>query len=173
MKKILALILGILMLASAVACGDITELGDAIEDKLEAKDFTTQNMTITLHEGFVGAELEGYTAAWAYNKTAIFTLREDFSAIEGYTNISVKEYAELLLKVNSGKNPGALKQEDGLTYFEYEFLNEDEDVSYSYLTAAYSEGDGIYWMVQFSTITEDYADRRDDFIKWAKTVKFA
>lgn len=169
MKKILSIVLALLMLSSLISCN----LGDAIEDKFDEKEFTADSLTITLHEGFVGSELEGFTAAWVYNKTSVFAIKEDFNKIDGYADINLEEYADLVLKSNASKNPGELKKEDGLTYFEYDFKNEDVNMEYSYLTVLFSEGNGVYWMVQFSTVKKDYDARRDTFIKWAKSVEFA
>ena len=169
MKKLVSVVLAILMLSTLISCN----LGDAIEDKLEEKEFTADSMTITLHEGFVDSGLEGFTASWIYNKTSVFAIKEDFSKLDGYADINLEEYADLVLKSNAGKNPGKIKTEDGLTYFEYDFVNEDVNIEYSYLTVLYSEGNGVYWMVQFSTVKKDYDARRDTFIKWAKSVEFA
>ena len=111
----------------------------------------------------------GYTAVFDSSKVAVFALKENFSLVEGLGATSKAAYAELLRSANGARNPGEVKTEDGIMFFEYSFLNTDENVTYSYFTTVH-EGNDAYWMVQFATRQDDYNEYRPYLLKWAKTV---
>ena len=172
MKKILALITCLVLAFCMVACS-MSDLLDVAESAMEKKDFTVGKLTITLHEGFAPLEnKEGYDEILGYNKVIVMFLKEDIGSIQGYENTTLDEYAALVLKANKDFEPGELKKEDGLTYFEYKFFNEEENATYKYMTVMFEQGEGIFWTVQFATFEKDYSSKKADMTEWAKSVKF-
>ena len=165
MKKILALVLALLTLLSCVSCigGKVYEAADA--------EFSANGITLTLTKAFkeVDAATYGYTAAFDSAAVAVFALKESFSLVNSLGATSKTAYAELLRSANAARNPGELKTEDGIVFFEYNFHNTDENVTYSYFTTVH-EGKDAYWMVQFATKQADYDEYRPYLLKWAKTV---
>jgi len=176
MKKLLALITCLLLAFSMVACseGEVTNKEDTEDAKVETKDFTVDKLTITLPTDFAPFDgSEGYTEMLSNDKALVMFLKEDLHSVAGYENTTLDEYADLIFNVNKNFDPTEIKKEDGLICFEYEFLNEDENVTYKYLTVMYEQGGGIFWTVQFATTKADYDSLRPDLIEWAKSVNFS
>lgn len=161
MKKILCCLLVVLFLFSLTACGTASP-----------KEFTSNGMTVTLTDAFKEASYEGYTVCYESKDVAVFVLKESFSIQEGFGDLSVDDYAELVYTANASKNPNAVAKEDGLTVMEYSFLNEQENKTYSYYSAMF-KGTDAFWLVQFACVEENYEAKRDTFVEWAKTVEFA
>lgn len=161
MKKIVSFLLIALLLFSFVACNI----------PVTAKDFSSNGMTITLTSEFKEANIEGYTACYESKNVAVFVLKESFSLFEGAEDMSIDEYAELVRKANSSKSPSEISKSNDLVSFEYDFLNEQENQVYSYISFMY-KGDDAFWLVQFACKEESYGTLIQSFIDWAKTVKF-
>lgn len=161
MKKILCCLLVVLFLFSLTACG-----GES------AKEFTSNGMTVTLTDAFQETNYEGYTVCYESKDVAVFVLKESFSIQEGFGDLSLDDYAELVYAANASKNPSAVAKEDGLTVMEYSFLNQQENQTYSYYSAMF-KGTDAFWLVQFACVEDKYEAKRDTFVEWAKTVEFA
>ncbi len=157
MKKLTALILVAIMLLSLVACLEPKE-----------KTFKKDGLEITLTSSFKETKIENYTVCYDSKKVAVYVLKESFSLLAGFEDKTLAEYGEMLRTANASRNPGVLKTEEGLTYFEYTFRN--ENVDFKYFTVVY-KGSDAFWMVQFASREADYDDVKEDMIKWAKSVK--
>ena len=167
MKKILSVVLALTMLLSFASC-----FGSEKATEGESKKFTAEGMTITLTDSFKKTEQEGYTVCYSAKDVLVVALKEEFTLQEGFENLSIIEYADLVYANNASKNPSDITSEDGLTIMEYTFFNEEYDQTYEYLSVMYKSSDA-FWLVQFSCVEDDYDDNRDSFIKWAKSVEFA
>lgn len=164
MKKIVLIMLSAILLLSAVSCTDLF--------KPEDKDFYSNGMNITLTTEFKEATVEGYTVCYESKDVAVFILKEAFTLQAGLENQTVDYYAELVRNANASKAPGEIKKQYGLIYFEYDHLNEEKGVTYRYFTTMF-KGPDAFWLVQFACERDEYADKRQSFIDWAKTVAFA
>lgn len=136
------------------------------------KVFSVEEMKITLTEDFVETELEGFTACYDSNVVGVLVLKEEFSLFEGYEDYTVEQYGDLVLESNSLTSSVKLQNHDGLTYFEYDYINPETNDEYNYFTVLYKSADG-FWMIQFATLEENIETYRQSFIDWAKTVKFS
>ena len=161
MKRILSCLLVVLFLFSLTACS-----------KASPEEFTSVGMTITLTSDFELTEVEGYTACYDSKDVAVFVLKESFLLQEGFGDLSLDDYADLVYTANASKNPTAVAKEGDLTVMEYEFLNEQENKTYSYYTVMYKSSDA-FWTVQFACKKKLYKAKKDTFIEWANTVEFA
>lgn len=161
MKKILCCLLVVSFLFSLTACGGVS-----------AKEFTSNGMTITLTSAFKEISVEGYTVCYDSKDVAVFVLKESFSVQEGFGDLSVDDYAKLVHTANASKNPSAVTKEGDLTVMEYDFLNQQENQTYSYYSAMF-KGPDAFWLIQFACKEDLYEDKKDTFIEWAKTAKFA
>ncbi|MBE6639782.1 MAG: hypothetical protein E7616_10140 [Ruminococcaceae bacterium] len=166
MKKLISCVMAVCMLLSFSACGLI----DVYAAK--EKTFTKEGMSITLTSAFSDEDYEGYTACYDSIQVAVFTLREPFADFEGLGIDTVKQYGELVRIANADSEPGALIEEDGLLYFEYTAEGEEEGLIHGYMTFLF-KGPDAFWIVQFCCEEDDFADRKADFKKSAKTVTFA
>ena len=171
MKKFLSLLLLATLLLTFCACTSAAP-----------KAFSSNGMTITLTSGFTETTQEGYTACYDSKDVAVFTLKEAFTGqlitVDGASgnikkdkDLTLNEYAKVVRTANISKNPSATKQEDGLTYFEYTFLNEQLNKTYSYFCVMYKASDA-FWLVQFACLEGKYETLRPSFVEWAKTVSF-
>ncbi len=164
MKKFLALMLALLTLLSCVSC-----IGGKVYEAA-AKEFSSNGLTLTLTKAFKEADMQGYTVAYDSAAVAIFAIKENFSLMPGVENKDANGYAELLRQANANRNPGEIKTEDGVVFFEYSFYNEAEKTTYKYLTTAH-KGSDSFWMVQFATREKDYDEYRPYLLQWAQSVK--
>ncbi|MBQ3490854.1 MAG: hypothetical protein IJA86_09715 [Clostridia bacterium] len=133
----------------------------------DPKDFTVDGMTVTLTTAFKETEMEGYTACYTSKDVLAVVLKEI-----GMDNLTLDDYAGLVRKANASKNPSEISKGDVYHSMEYDFLNQEENQTYSYYCAMFKNGDE-FWLVQFACRKEDYTSHKETFINWANTVKFA
>ena len=158
MKKIAALILAAVMLLGLAACS------------AKPQDYTYKELKITLTDKFREADLEGYDKCFDSSTAAVFVLREDKSLLGGLT-LSLEEYANLVYSANVNRNPEAVKVENGIYCFEYEFKNETENMVYHYYTTIF-ESDQAFWLVQFATRQDDWTKLQAEVKGYAQSVRF-
>ena len=159
MKKILSAVLVLTMFITLCACTDPSP-----------KDFSSNGMTITLTELFKENTQQGYTVCYDSPDVAVFVLKEEFSQAEGFGELTLDEYAELVYTANSSKSPSAVTKLDELTVMEYTFHNESENTTYKYFSTMF-KGTDAFFLVQFACEEDKYEAKRDTFVSWAKTVK--
>ena len=148
------------MLFSFAACNNIT-------DEVFEKD----NFSITLTSEFMEKEYENYFVSYDSKNILVAVIKEPFSALEGFENYTLAQYADLM-KLNCTKDnitPSDVTEKDGVTYFEYSFFNKDGN-SFKYFTAIY-KGDDAFWTVQFATPLSDYEGFKIQILEFAKSVK--
>lgn len=164
MKKLIALMLTVLMLLTFAGCDT------SVLDAKEAL-FTKAGMEITLTEGFKETEMAGYTVCYDSSEVAVFVLKEEFSAAEGFGDYTLEEYAALVYQANADRSPDAVTTTDGLTTMEYVFENEEDGNTYKYFSTMF-KGPDAFWLIQFSCFEENYDEYKPHFIEWAKSAKF-
>ncbi len=133
--------------------------------------FKKEGMELTLTKEFRESEYEGYTAVYDSRNVAVFALKESFSLLEGLEDYSLEDYAALVMQNNNQASSAAPSSNNGLTWFEYDFFNEEEDVTYHYFTYMYKASDA-FWIVQFAANVEKLDTYGDKIVEWAKSVKF-
>lgn len=122
-----------------------------------------------LTDSFEETELDGFTFAYASEDVVVFGVNESFSLMDGFEKYSPEEYGELVIE-NNGVD-SELQNENGVTFFEYEFYNSEADVNYCYLVAVYKSYDS-FWTVNFAVAEEYYETYRPLFLEWAESVMF-
>lgn len=139
--------------------------------KATPKDFSYEEMTITLTALFKEEEVEGRTV-FTSNDVAVFVLRENFVAgdidLSGYT---VRGYAELARENNPVMAGATYEETDGVPNMVYTYAG-DDGKTYVYFTTFYKSSDA-FWIVQYFVNESGYESRKPKFIEWAKTVHFA
>lgn len=139
--------------------------------KATPKDFSYEEMTITLTALFKEEEVEGRTV-FTSNDVAVFVLRENFVAgeidLSGYT---VRGYAELARENNPVMADATYEETDGVPNMVYTYAG-DDGKTYVYFTTFYKSSDA-FWIVQYFVNESGYESRKPKFIEWAKTVRFA
>lgn len=137
----------------------------------QPKDFSAGGMTITLNGSFDEVELEDFTAAYENRDTAVFVLKEEFALAEGFGELSLAEYGELLIAATPSAEGVQLQESDGLTWFEYEYTNPESMEDYAFLSCLYKSKDA-FWFAQFVTNQDGYDAARPRFMEWAQSVRF-
>ena len=136
----------------------------------DAKDFSSNGMSIRLTDEFIKTDIENYTVAYDSKNVAVFALKEAFALADGFQNYTLEQYGNLVLK-NNNLSASKLQNLDGLTGFEYEFTNPNTKDTYKYFSFVY-KADDAFWLVQFATLTENANEYRAQILEWAKTVSF-
>ncbi len=133
--------------------------------------YTIEDMQITLTDKFEETFFEGYTAVYDSKDVAVFMIKEEFELFDDFDFYTVNEYGNLVLETNGFDSSVQLETYDGLTYFEYEAQNDEND-TYTYFAVLY-KGTDAFWVVEFVALTENYEEYRETFIEWAKSVEFS
>lgn len=130
------------------------------------KTFTKSGMSITLTEDFNEKEIVSYTATYESTHVAIFALKEEFNLLAGFEDYTLDEYAGMVIE-NNGKDC-QVEHKDDLTYFTFDYAANGK--TYKYLSCVY-KGTDAFWLIQFSTVADEYGKYESDIIKWAQSVK--
>ena len=161
-----AIVCTLLLVAVLAGCGSSNPF-DA-----SAKTFSDEGMTITLTDDFSKRSVDGYTVCYTTDTALVVALHEtkdQFAA--GVEDITLEQYAELLMQANSDKDPVAGDDIDGNPTLLYNYYNKDRDLEYRYLTVLYQADDG-FWMVQFASEKDDFDTYEPSFVEAAKSVSF-
>jgi len=166
MKKIFALLLAAFTLTSFIGCSLEPDYSGA------EKQFSSESgFSITLNEHFRETKANGYTACYESSFAVVLVVKEAFEMFgEIGASLNLDSYAQFVLQTNSSKSPSGVIRENGVTYIEYKFYNEEYKTTYWYFTTMF-KGDDAFWIVQFSTTEASYRFLRDYFFDWAKTVE--
>lgn len=137
---------------------------------VEPKTLTDKGMSITLPGNFRVSEAEGYDVCFERNDCVVFALREAHDAADGFGDLTLKEYTELVLEANDLTEQ--MTETAKYNYFEFEKTVDGSDEPYSYLACCF-RADEAFWLVQFSCMKSDYAKYRSEMLSWADTVTFS
>ncbi len=161
---------GLVVLIAALIIG--IAIGFAVVGMFKTRDktFSADGMSITLTNEFKETKMQNFTACYDSSKAAVFALKESFSLLEGFEDYTLEQYGDLVMQ-NNGLTAANLKTTDGLTYFEYDYTNTQENKVYQYYSFIY-KADDAFWLIQFATYKTDANKYFDDIIDWASSVKF-
>lgn len=162
MKKNLAIILALLLVCTLFAGCNI-EIPD--------KDFTCEDLTITLPATWQDLSSEDYAASvsflYGFNDTAVMGIREPKSDFEAYgMELTLDEYGQLVLDANGITDP--LLEQQGVKTFVYEAEADGE--SFTYLSGVY-EMEESFWIVQAYCLTEDFQENQADMLGYLASVR--
>ena len=141
-------------------------------DSKKEKVFSTNGLNITLTEDFqeVDPEELGYTAAFGSKRVIVLALKEPFTIFEGFTDLTVDDYLDLVLLSNSGR--GAEKTKiNGMDCIVYDYTNTETSQTFHYVAYPYKSNNS-FWLVQFATLKNDAQKYTDKITKWAQSVSF-
>ena len=166
MKRTFTTIVCALLLVAVLAgCGSTGS-----SNPFDAKE----GMQITLTTDFSEEDLEGYTVGYAANTAIVLALHETKAefAEAGAEDVTFEQYVEFVRQANSDKELVDGEPIDGNPTLLYDFLNEEQNVTYRYLTVLYESDDG-FWMVQFASQKGNFDAYEPSFIEAAKSVSFS
>ncbi len=138
----------------------------------DPKDFTCEELTITLTEKFErDAELEGqylnYTAVYSTDEAIAFLIESPLTEYPGLAGKSAQAFAELCA-ASHGLKAEDVHTTDGLVYYEYPFTDDRLQQ-----IAFFFKSDEAFWEVRFAVFAEDIDEMRPHVMEWAKSVTFA
>lgn len=165
---IVAIIFGILA-GALIGVGVSSAMLSGVPQVSAAKTFDCQGLQITLTEDFAETSAEGYTACYSAGETAVFLLREDFTAREGFGELSLEDYGAMVLASNGFDQSVSLKTENGLTTFAQVLTDAETGADFYYYCGLY-KGQDAFWMVQVTTLAEGAADSLAQFRQWLESV---
>lgn len=166
-KRMAALLITIMLVLSITGCS-----GN------RAKDYTVDDMTITLTNSFVESTVETQTAVYSNDDYIVTILKQDYAQLESMnmpTDMDVGSYALMVVEENGLDTSLEIYESevDDYSYiFGFTYEKEIEDTTFSYFATVY-KSDDAYWFIQFATKTEQFEEAKPQFIEWAKTVRFA
>lgn len=162
--KIISLVLFLAMMISVFAgCGSSEE-----------KEISSNGFTVTLPGNAKEMDQSlGYTVCYQVgNDVVVAAVEESKSSLQDMgllENATVEDYAALVAEVN-GYSADDIKTitDTDIPYFEYS--STVSDVEYKYMGVCY-ESEDAFWFVNFGTKSDKFDSVKEDFVRWAKSVK--
>jgi len=147
-----------------------SRLLDPQETPAAPKVFGSEGMEITLTEDFAPVEAAGFTAGYGSGEAAVYVLREDFGAFEGFGDLSVAGYGLMVLENNGLADTAQLKEEGDSASFEYVFTQQGTGASYYYYCTV-KKGSDAFWLIQFAIPAQAQERYADVIPQWAQSVQ--
>lgn len=163
---------GILVLIVAVVIGLFVGLYGPLRvnvSTVEPEEFSAEGMAITLTNQFDEVSYQGFTQCYESKTVAVFTLKEDFTLMDGLEDYTLEDYGLLVVQSN-GMDSSVLRTEKGILYFDY--TTQGGDGQDYYYMATLHKGSDAFWLIQFATPASNESKYRDQFLDWAATVDF-
>lgn len=135
------------------------------------KTFSSNGMNITLTDKFVQTSAQGFTVCYDSPDVAVFALKEKFSMAEGFGDITLDEYRDLIVAGNN-LTSAEKKEINGLKALEYVYKNPQKQQTYRYYTFVYKTDDA-FWTLQFVCLDKESSDHYKDILKWVGSVEFS
>ena len=134
------------------------------------KTFSLDGVQITLPGYFKEESATGIFASFFDEYSVILLHREPFTEHPSLEMYTLEEYGEKLIQARNIN--AALQKTDGLLCFEYELNVGDGSVKYNYFVVLFKTNSD-FWIFEFVSDSREAQAHREEFIQWAKTVKFA
>lgn len=153
-----------LIMSVFAACGENTS----------EKEYTKNGLTITLPEN--AKEMDdsyGYSAAYQIGNTIVIAAMEEsldmLSSLGLDETSTVEDYAKLVAEVN-GYSADDVTTITGTDIPMFEYSSTVSDVEYKYIGSCY-KGTDSFWFINFGTVASNYDSVKEDFERWAASVK--
>lgn len=157
MKKytVLPLLLGLILL---FACGCASE----------PKNFSEQDLTITLTKGFEVSNRQGFDIYLESDDVIFSAVRESAESLEyaGYEITSLDDYSAEIAELNGTSQSSLSKRGD---YYYFTTADQTSGANYTYVHCMLA-GKGAYWVCEFVCKTKNYKHLEDTIFKWADSI---
>ena len=129
--------------------------------------FSAEGMQITLTSAFrqVDGSRQGFILCYTSPDTNVYIIKEDFAQYPDLQNLSVEQYAQLVLSNNPALSGGRPAQEDDLTIFEY-------TQSGNRFMMVFLKGPDGFWIFEFAATAEKADSLRQAHLNYAKSICF-
>ncbi len=165
--------IGTIVLIVAVIVGFLLGfLKGFFEDYAQPETFVLDEMSITLTDQFEKVETLDSDFTLESNDVVVFVVKEDFSLLEDFGELTLEEYGELVIENNGLSEVSELYEDEELLYFDYIYEDDETGLDIYYLSYVY-KSEQAFWVVQFSVYDKESYDYLDSFYEWASSVEFA
>ena len=164
---------GTLIIIASLIVGVIIGLirGGVFDKGPQPKQFTYGEMSITLTDDFIESEYEKNDFMYESRNIAVFGLREDFNAAEGFGDNTLEQYANIVLQ-NNEHTSHKITSLDNCVYYYYDFEVPDAKDTFRYFTFMY-KSDKAFWLIQFAVSVDNVDSYEPQIMQWAKSVEFS
>lgn len=138
---------------------------------VKPQTFSADGVQITLTNEFKANDSTDWVAGYRTVDVGVFIHKNGFAEEPELKNYTLKEYAKELYRVNGHNVPDGVQTEDGLTFYEYQYVDPNTDMTYVYFTYVYETAEG-FWIVQFAIPQPEVENYRTSIKEWAKSVEF-
>ncbi len=164
--------IGIIVLIIAAIVGFVIGFSSTFSNgNGDTKQFKCDEMQITLTDEFMKVPVTDFDACFANEDIVVLVIRDDFNLMDGLENYSLQEYGELSLDVNGLTEVSELNEINGITYYEYEAENTEENSTYYYYATIFKSNDA-FWTIQFAVLTENAEQYMPQLIEMSETITF-
>lgn len=134
------------------------------------KNFTVDEMTITLTDDFKQSKMNDFDAYFASEDVTFSIKIENTSDLEymGYEITNLKDYANEICILN-GINPDKLNQRNQYYYFANSATK--SGAKYTYLHCML-KNNSDYWICEFVCKAKDYNKLEETMLEWADSIVF-
>ena len=166
--KVVSFTLLVISTFSLLGCGSSDDKPK--EKIIEAKTFTSDDLSITLTNEFVESTQETYQFYYSSGSAICIGVKEAKDTISNVNPDihSLQEYAEVSM-MRSDISADFTQYNDHTLVYEWE--NNINDTDYSYI-AYITETEDAYWMIQFATLSEQYENVKADFASYFDSIVF-
>ena len=143
----------------------------AVRNNTKPKDFTVDEMTITLTGAFKETEVEGFAAAYGTHEVAVFVVKEPFALAEGFGDLSLEEYGALVIQSNAAAAGAQLHTEEEPFWFDYTYTPPQQEETFYYYSTVFKSEES-FWAVQFAVPEGKAETYAPQFAQWIDSVTF-
>ncbi len=152
------------LIGTLIAVG-LLALGANLASKPSPQTFSKGDFSISLTKDFEESYAQDYYAYYESDEVVTFVMQEGKQFLG---NLSLQEYARLLMNVNGYKVE--LKEKDHMVWFSY--TQTIDQMQFYYMVFCY-EGDDAFWTVNFATPIGSRNKMEKKIINWAESVRIA
>ena len=133
------------------------------------KNFTFEDMTITLTDDFVVEEAPGFKIYLESDDVLFSAIEEDFDSLEhsGYEIDSLNDYCIEILQLNNASSETLTQRED---YYYFTNTGTVSGANYTYVHCM-MKGNSSYWVCEFVCKTKHYKRLKDKIFNWADSIE--
>lgn len=134
----------------------------------DPKNFSGDNLTITLTKGFETSYRQGFDIYLESDDVIFSAVRESSESLEyaGYEINSLNDYSMEIAELNSAPKNALNKRND---YYYFTTSETTSDADYTYVHCMFS-GKDAYWVCEFVCKTKNYNRFQDNIFKWADSI---
>ncbi len=162
---------GFLILIIAILIGAaVGALVTSMINIVRPKTFTKDGLSITLDTSFKEDKEEPFNAVYLSKKRGVGVMTSKSEFPKG-SDVTLYEYCDMVME-SAGLPSGSLKKDGDKYYFEYDFTNPDNKITYHYRVYALQESTDTFWLINFYSIKSAASKMESKYKTWVSSVKF-